>query len=69
MSSSEYIRRYVGGNPYIIEFDMINKEILLIEKADNKRLQEYWDTYYKYCKSCDNLTGYNVILIIKEKKS
>ncbi|WP_175060174.1 hypothetical protein [Thermococcus sp. 2319x1] len=53
VSSSEYIRRYVGGDPYIIEFDIINKTILSIEKADNKKLQEYWDTYYKHCKSCE----------------
>jgi|GEM_PF-4768257 hypothetical protein len=66
VSSSEYIRRYTGGDPYIVEFDMINKKILSIEKADEKKLQEYWAIYYKHCQVCENLTGYNVIVIIEE---
>jgi len=66
-SSSEYVKRYVGGEPYIIEFDMINKRILSMEKADEKKLQEYWTTYYEHCQSCENLTNYNVIVTIEEK--
>ncbi|ASJ11248.1 hypothetical protein A3L12_08050 [Thermococcus sp. P6] len=58
---------YEGGEPYIVEFDLINRRVISMKKTDEKDLQAYYDEYYRYCgKTCEELKGHDVIVTVKK---